>query len=217
MEKFNYIEIVNSDNLSIIDGYNIYLNDTNFNINKFKELIKFNGISLDKDFMYKNIYYGEIVEKTPLFYPCSTLLLANAIGEEKAREIILETTNDNMLADYITQMVATYNPLDFHSVYKLVKNDSRLNYVPNGQALEDILREKDMDLVNFVQIFRHIDFEYKGSVYAGVIRQYLENLRSNTSGGVLPKYLGPDYIRYNVANENRKVLKLLNLTPNRIN
>ncbi|MBO5530733.1 MAG: hypothetical protein J5970_04970 [Bacilli bacterium] len=212
-----YIEIVNSDNFNIIDTYNVHFNSEQFNVNKFVELIKCNGISLDKEFVFKHIHYGELHTKTPLFYPCSTLLLASALGVEKARELTIKTTNDNMLADYVSDMIKVYNPMDFHSVYNLVKKDDRLSYVPNDTLLEDILSEKDMDLVHFSKIFRHIAFEYTGSVDAAFIKKYLEHLRSNPNGGILPRFIEHDYTRYNIANENRKVLKLLNLTPNIIN
>ncbi len=212
-----YIEIVNSDNFNFIEAYNVHFNDEKFNVNKFVELIKCNGISLDKEFVFKHIHYGELHTKTPLFYPCSTLLLASALGDKKARELTMKTTNDNMLADYVSDMIKVYNPMDFHSVYNLVKKDERLSYVPNDTLLEDILSEKDPDLVHFSKIFRHIDFEYTGIVDASFIKWYLEHLRNNPSGGILSKYLERDYTRYNTANENRKVLKLLNLTPNRIN
>lgn len=211
-----YIEIVNSDNFNILETYNVHLSDESFNINKFVELIKANGLSLDKDFVYKNIYYGELHTKTPLFYPCSTLLLASALGDEKARELTIKTTNDNMLADYVSDMIKVYNPMDFHSLYYLVKDDARLNYVANSQALEEILKTIDKDLIHFTEIFRHMYFEYTGLVDASFMKRYLENLR-NPSGGILYRCLQQDYIRYNKANENRKVLKLIDLTPNRIN
>ncbi len=211
-----YIEIVNSDNFNFIEAYNVHFNDEKFNVNKFVELIKCNGISLDKEFVFKHIHYGELHTKTPLFYPCSTLLLASALGDEKARELTIKTTNDNMLADYVSDMIKVYNPMDFHSLYYLVKDDVRLNYVPNSQALEEILKTIDEDLIHFTEIFRHMYFEYTGLVDASFMKRYLEKLR-NPSGGILYRCLQQDYVRYNKADENRKVLKLIELTPNRIN
>ncbi len=211
-----YIEIVNSDNFNILETYNVHFNDEQFNVSKFVELIKCNGISLDKEFVFKHIHYGELHTETSLFYPCSTLLLASVLGDKKAKELTIKTTNDNMLADYVSNMIKVYNPMDFHSLYYLVKDDVRLNYVPNSQALEEILKTIDEDLIHFTEIFRHMYFEYTGLVDASFMKRYLEKLR-NPSGGILYRCFQQDYVRYNKANENRKVLKLIELTPNRIN
>lgn len=217
-EITKYIGILDTDNLSKLDIYSVCMSNVSFNINKFKELIKYNGTSLEKKFTYRNMYLnGEFTETSPLFYPCSTLLSASFIGAEKARNYTYEETNDIKLADYIMQMLMVYNPMDLYSIYKLVNNDSNLSYIRNDQELEEVLRAKDVDLVFFREIFKHLDFTYLYSLDASYIRGEYERLRDPSKSGILPLYIQQAFMQYSNAEENRKALKLLNLTPNRIN
>ena len=209
------ISIVNSDNLNFIETYRVGTTDMDFNIKKFKELMQYSNLSLNTEFTYRGFYGELITEKVPLMYPCSTLLLSYFFGPQFTRDLAYEVTDDYILANDVASFCNKYNPLYLYPLYKMVNNDEKLRYQPSERLLDNVLEQKDKDLVYYRDIFNRLDFRllnYSDMTDVGVY------LRKYSPKNVIPGALLQSRIAtYEVANENRKVVKALKLTPNGIN
>ena len=207
--------IVNNDNLNFVETYRLIASDMDFNIKKFKELMKYSNLSLNKDFTYRGYSGAIITEKVPLVFPFSTLLLSYLLGPQFTKDLAYEVTDDYILANAVATFCNKYNPLYLYPLYKDVYNDAKLNYQPNECLLEKVLKQKNPDLLDYRDIFNRLNFEFSGYSDMTDVGRYMKKYSIEN---VIPgAYLQDRIAQYEVANENRKVIKKLMLTPNIIN
>ena len=83
----------------------------------------------------------------------------------------------------------------------------------NNVLLEEHLKSANRDVLNFIEIFKHMHFVYTGSIDMSDLKKYL----AHHMEGRFDSYMFSKYVINEDAKRNEKVLKLLGLKPNRIN
>ena len=200
------MKLVNSKYPSYIDIYNVKINDLQYNIDKFKELVSLSQPKLDKSFSYRDRYTRYMLHgKSPLRYPISTLLLATFLPEYIGNYV------DGEMAEYIYKTFLHYDPDDLYAVYNMISNDKNILRGMEESALDNYLKEKYEDIYILKDIFKHLDFTYLGSVNIYNLDKYI----SKHPTGVISNNIYQSYILGEDARDNSYVIKTLHLTPNK--
>ncbi len=200
--------LMNEKQSDSIDLYTFSFGNLQYVIEKFKELSAASNIDLNNEFIYRRQHNGYIVhDKTALTYPISTLLLASQIPYD------LNGYVSKDVASNIYSSLAVYSPGDLYAIYEQIKDDSNIDSATYEYELEDALKDKYKDIFLYRTIFKKLSFKLVGTYNVGEVVRYVRGTKKN----VIQSTLFNNYMAANMALCNTEVLKLLQLTPNRIN
>lgn len=197
--------LLNEKNPELIDAYSVSFDNLKFNVEKFSDLVKFSNPDLDKDFRYRLTHNGYIVnEKTPLIYPISTFLLASKLPYN-----LKDYASDNV-SEHIYRVLMTYDTDNLFTIYDQISEDEDILSAEHVFELEEVLKNKYMDLSIFRGIFNKLSFRLIGSYNVGSTVRYTRS----SKGNVIPALAFNTYMTANAAIYNSETLKILKLTPN---
>ena len=194
---------VDSDKIAC---YDVKLDNSDFNIAKLKELLAYCNPDLKKEVVFKNKFNYDIFSaEGPIYYPISTLLLVS-FSEDSWKNRV-----DSQIVKYIESLLTVYNPTDLFPIYNIIKNDQTLRECSNENMLVDYLNSNYRDILNFREIFKHLELDLLYSYNIGNYAVYTSAIKNIKL--FKPDLLSQHYI-FETGNRNSETLKLLQLTPN---